>query len=328
MAFKNKNFTPIGGQARSGNAPAYWSYQSNTDNLSAALVLNYFAEVGTTVSPGDFIYVSLLDGKFILTVAGTTINPPGVAIDIKVLSGTVQSYSAGNTPLALFLDAADPATIIESGAFVRAWNDKSLNKNNAVQTLQASQPATGGDINGVNALSFIGVSGDNFEGLVIPPNPSLAGLFSTGGTLMFVSRANSYFNFDRLFTMDEVRIVLTNAGNQIEFIPVFSTSSGSFRGPHIVGSPGITTITYDGSDVTNLPSIYLNGQLSVIINPQFPSGETVVGTGEMFIGNDDTLNKGFDGEMGEIIAAKRIFSDSERNAAHTYLSDKFSIALV
>ncbi len=85
MSFEIDNFTPVGGQARKGNSPAEWSYSSLTDDLATVLAPGYFDEVGIQVSAGDFINVSLLAGKAIITVLSTTLAPPGVVID----SGTI-----------------------------------------------------------------------------------------------------------------------------------------------------------------------------------------------------------------------------------------------
>ena len=85
MSFEIVNFSPIGGQARSGNSPAHWSYESDVDDLPAAQAPGYFDKVGTQVSPGDFINVSLADGKAILTVDSIVLSPPGVVIDAAII---------------------------------------------------------------------------------------------------------------------------------------------------------------------------------------------------------------------------------------------------
>ena len=87
MSFEIDNFSPIGGQARRGNSPAEWSYSSLIDDLATVLAPGYFDEVGTQVSAGDFINVSLLVGKAIITVLSTTLKPPGVVIDSDIIGG-------------------------------------------------------------------------------------------------------------------------------------------------------------------------------------------------------------------------------------------------
>jgi len=85
MSFEINNFSPVGGQARKGNSPAEWSYSSLIDDLATVLAPGYFDEIGTQVSPGDFINVSLLAGKAIITVLSTTLSPPGVVIDSSTI---------------------------------------------------------------------------------------------------------------------------------------------------------------------------------------------------------------------------------------------------
>jgi hypothetical protein len=73
-----------------------------------------------------------------------------------VASGVVEFSPLDLNP-ALWLDAADTATITESGGFVSQWNDKSGNNRNFTQAVGASQPATGTRTqNGLNVLDFDG----------------------------------------------------------------------------------------------------------------------------------------------------------------------------
>jgi len=92
MSFEIDNFSSIGGQARRGNSPAEWSYSSLIDDLAAILAPGYFDEVGTQVSPGDFISVFLTDGKAIITVDSITLSPPGVVMDPEVIGAGADSF--------------------------------------------------------------------------------------------------------------------------------------------------------------------------------------------------------------------------------------------
>jgi len=83
MSFINKNFTPIGGQARAGNSPAHWSYESSTDNLDDVKAPDYFNEIATQVKAGDFINVALIDGKAIVTIDSVTNFPKLVVVDLN-----------------------------------------------------------------------------------------------------------------------------------------------------------------------------------------------------------------------------------------------------
>ena len=92
MSFQIKNFSPLGGNSRSGlneqgfNAPMGWSYQSTVDDLAAILTVDYFKEVSNIVAAGQFIYVDLLDGKFIVTILFVDRESEMVGIDSKTFS--------------------------------------------------------------------------------------------------------------------------------------------------------------------------------------------------------------------------------------------------
>lgn len=59
--------------------------------------------------------------------------------------------------LALWLDASDTSTIIQTGGSVSQWNDKSVIAGNVTQATGVNQPTTGTQtINGKNAISFDG----------------------------------------------------------------------------------------------------------------------------------------------------------------------------
>ena len=75
MAFLKDKFSLVGGQARTGNAPAHWSYLSLDDSLTDVLVPGYFDELAVELSAGDFIDVFTTTGKSIITVASTTVSP-------------------------------------------------------------------------------------------------------------------------------------------------------------------------------------------------------------------------------------------------------------
>jgi len=55
MAFARAGWSPIGGQAKKGNAPAMWSY-STTDAKTVVDGAGYFNDVSDDVSVGDIIY--------------------------------------------------------------------------------------------------------------------------------------------------------------------------------------------------------------------------------------------------------------------------------
>jgi len=86
-----------------------------------------------------------------------------MAIDAVKYSSNVDKFSVhqlwtpSDTTTALWVDAADAATITESGGYVSGWGDKSGNGRNVIQGTAANQPQTGSiTINGLNAIYLDG----------------------------------------------------------------------------------------------------------------------------------------------------------------------------
>ncbi len=75
MAFQSLNFTPIGGNSRSGieterNAPMGWAYASQTDTVADVTVPNsYFDSINKIVAKDQFIYAALADDNVIFTIS-------------------------------------------------------------------------------------------------------------------------------------------------------------------------------------------------------------------------------------------------------------------
>ena len=93
MAFQGINMTPIGGNSRAGqnearNAPMGWAYQSNVDNLVTIKATGYFDTFNKFLVAGQFIYVSLPDGKAFVTVQSVDRSLKQVVIDPESLNPT------------------------------------------------------------------------------------------------------------------------------------------------------------------------------------------------------------------------------------------------
>lgn len=74
MAFEPLNFTPIGGNSRSGietdrNAPMGWAYASQTDTVDDVVIAGYFDTINKIVAKDQFIYAALQDNNVILTIS-------------------------------------------------------------------------------------------------------------------------------------------------------------------------------------------------------------------------------------------------------------------
>jgi len=94
---------------------------------------------------------------------------------------------------ALWLDAADPSTITESGGAVSQWDDKSGNSRNVTQATAANQPTyTSG---GLNQLPVVTYGGDDFLSNTIgfQPYRSAAIVYRDSSTASNVTPLGSVF---------------------------------------------------------------------------------------------------------------------------------------
>lgn len=231
--------------------------------------------------------------------------------------------------LVLWLDAADLSTITESSGSVSQWDDKSGNGNNAAQATGAEQPATGGSINGVNAITW-DITDDN---LVVTQDTTINGLWGTGGTTVYVSQGDSLGGggFGRFAEKGASSLLKRSGGIGLLQLDVpFTTQSADFRTPSnsfpaATTTPAILTITYDASNVSNEPTFFIDGTaVSTVVN-NTPTGTYVSNTTNLTIGNTSGATSGFDGEFGEILYYKHALTTSELDVLHTYLLNKWGI---
>ena len=81
MAFSATGFNAIGGQSKSGNAPAIWTYTS-TDAQSTIRATGYFNSVASLLKVGDLIFCySSTGGTPVMSTAYVNSNT-GTVVDI------------------------------------------------------------------------------------------------------------------------------------------------------------------------------------------------------------------------------------------------------
>lgn len=81
MAFSATGFNAIGGQSKSGNAPAIWTYTS-TDAQSVIRATGYFNSVASLLKVGDIIFCySATGGTPVMSTAYVNSNT-GTVVDI------------------------------------------------------------------------------------------------------------------------------------------------------------------------------------------------------------------------------------------------------
>jgi len=81
MAFSATGFNAVGGQSKSGNAPAIWTYTS-TDAQSVIRASGYFNSVASLLKVGDLIFCySATGGTPVMSTAYVNSNT-GSVVDI------------------------------------------------------------------------------------------------------------------------------------------------------------------------------------------------------------------------------------------------------
>ena len=82
MAFSATGFNAVGGQSKSGNAPAIWTY-SSTDAQSVIRASGYFNSVSSVLKVGDIIFCySATGGTPVMSTAYVNSNASGV-VDVN-----------------------------------------------------------------------------------------------------------------------------------------------------------------------------------------------------------------------------------------------------
>lgn len=127
MAFNGDNMSPLGGNSRSGqnlqgrNAPMGWSYQSGTDDIAAILATGYFDTFNKLLAAGHYIYASLSDGKFIVTVSSVDKALLQVVIDPDVFKGGPSAANPFIVEVFSIDDFPDPVDNVINGAALTVY---------------------------------------------------------------------------------------------------------------------------------------------------------------------------------------------------------------
>jgi hypothetical protein len=105
MAFLIKNFSPIGANAKRGDAPSLYSYKT-TDSLATCQASGYFNDIKSVLSIGDSIKVEVVDA-----VASTAaVTDAGELIVKSNASSVVDTYDAISNDIVLNVDMTDIST--------------------------------------------------------------------------------------------------------------------------------------------------------------------------------------------------------------------------
>ncbi|MEY3411865.1 MAG: putative adhesin, partial [Bacteroidota bacterium] len=201
----------------------------------------------------------------------------------------------------LWLDAADAATITQSGGLVSQWNDKSGNNRHLGETDNNLKPTYRANVlNGKGGIDF-----NSNKGLFSTSTPTVA------YAATIVKAANS--TFGNYHAMLESRTNATRigglraSGSTIFWYDVYPTAAWE-----------------DGTSMT--PSVAFN----TINSPHIIEFTTSSGRGNpmsgVTVGNYDQVNQGGSGIQYEIIALSSVPSVADREKIEGYLAHKWGLA--
>jgi len=258
--------------------------------------------------------------------------------------GTVsqQVFGALNfTPALLrpvaWYDAADTATITESGGFVSQWNDKSGNGYDVIQATGTNQPATNSRTqNNRNVIDFDG-SNDQLRtnGQVVSEITTSKALSQfvvcksdratgTSQGIFGAQRAVDDFRSGWVQETSPLNWTITRGGT--------GNSSSDFFSGNIVGASLLPIIFAAHVSATNNAIAAEVQNINQTLTPAFggimpPSDFMSLGSTNhiLNIGSRGTVNRPFDGWIGEILLFDRYLTINERNALITFLNAKWGI---
>jgi hypothetical protein len=242
--------------------------------------------------------------------------------------------------LALWLDAADTATITESGGAVSQWDDKSGNGYNVTQGTGAAQPTTGSTTqNGLNVLSFDG--GDRMSA-----STAADWKFLNDGTLYTIFIVGSVTNSGATFPS----FAGTTAGNNLRGIDVLIfRSTRAIR--HIISGATDASVVNNTSagGVFEYAKFFVFMALSDASNATAASRSTITINGGLDIRNNSasgaisnvdppspftvggrTNTDGFTrltGNIAEVLIIKNVLTSPIQKQVQSYLFNKWGIAL-
>jgi hypothetical protein len=245
---------------------------------------------------------------------------------------------------ALWLDAADSATITQSSGAVSQWNDKSGGATNFTQGTAGARPATGSaTLNGRNVLTFDGgdtlLAGDaldnvwtgaafhlfcvaknddvtSFNGAILTKNASGA---DNQRSFAYYIRA-SKLQLTTLYTLDASNFTIVDGSTSISNSAwTIGTAAYTSTGTGTANTTSRVQMTVDGADQTEVVNVFA-GNLGTIQN-----GTAQLAVGSL-AGTAGTLNGvPLTGAIGEIIVTASVLSTLNRQKVEGYLAHKWGL---
>jgi hypothetical protein len=170
-----------------------------------------------------------------------------------ITGGQKVNWTPADIDTALWLDAADPSTITESGGAVSQWNDKSGNNYHVSQSTAADQPTVSTDAGNASIL-FDGTSDYlryDVSGTITYPTSAFIVCRNTVVANGYVLSVNNSNNPDRYYTLTQ----RGNSGEELFYGSRIVTDSQSIK----AASSRNTEIIGAVSNASNDNELFSNG---------------------------------------------------------------------
>lgn len=235
-----------------------------------------------------------------------------------------------NTAANPFAAIYDPSTtalgattsLTDSG---RGINTATEATNPPINTIAAIGTANGLLYNATNTLLNAG------------SDSSIDNLYAAGGSIIAVIKPTSAGggNQGRIVDKNGQALLLSNVSGSacsLRVFQVFSVTNGDWRttNPDVTfGSVSIIASTYDNSNVSNNPSLYVNSLTAkAITQTLIPTlTPTSDASSTMYIGDSGGALRVFDGYFGKILLMKSIPTLAQRTSVFNFLATEYGVTL-
>lgn len=250
---------------------------------------------------------------------------PGKVVLAKQFTWNETVWNPSMITTALWLDATDASTVVESGGAVSQWNDKSGNSRNATQSISNSRPTlTSNAINGLPALTLDG--SDDY--MVVPHNAALNMQIANSTVIVVYKKSTGFRVMQKVGGAGStVNGWFYDDGSQLGmtgFTTSYSTNQNAWL---------IETNTWNNSTIKHwrngskqTPTNVIGG---TIVNGEIdPTATPTANTDDMWIGRRDNPSGTsgiMTGQIAAIILCNTELSDLDRQKVEGYYAHRLGL---
>lgn len=222
-------------------------------------------------------------------------------------------WTPANITTALWLDAADVATLTEVNGRISQWSDKSGNARHATQATAAQRPKkTENSLNNCSVVEF-DPSSNSYQHLAFSRLTSI-------GHVFFVAKKNN---------VDDRNVVISDGTtNDLRSVFLGEGTGSVYRAQQITGS--LSTATRNSWHIAEIRTDGVNASLGIDGTRTTNADVDLMSSSQigLYAGQTNsavTSQYSFSGQMAEIIMTATALSDSVRQIVEGYLARKWGL---